>query len=436
MNAGACEVDITPAVGGEIPGQWLKRIASHMRDPLAVSALAFESRGRRAALVSCDALSLKNRIVAELRARLAPVVDPEYLLLAATHTHTGPPICDVLGSRSDEVCIQAVIAAIEQAVRTAFQRLEPVSVEWATGAAPGFAFPRRWRMADRTVQMHPRKDDPNLVEPEGQADDTLTVLRVVRADGSPLALCINFACHATFVGGAQFYSADYPGVVRRAAQQALGKHVPVLYLNGPCGDVCQDDITAPDESRYGEEPMERIGAQLAAQALEPAAEPSVAEPSPSLIAAVREVTRVAVRAVPPDDLRAAEHWAEGRSLNDIPNTADEVKLRELVLVEQERRAQPALDIEVGGSRIGDGALVALPGEIFAAIGRDIRAASPFAHTAVVELANGCYGYVPTAEAFTGGGYETWLCRSSRLAPDAAAKLVEAGKRVLVRLAGR
>jgi hypothetical protein len=443
MNAGACQLDITPKPGGEIPGQWLKRIASHVRDPLAVSALALESRDRRAALVSCDVLSLKNRIVAELRARLALVVDPEYLLLAATHTHTGPPICDALGSSADESCIQAVVAAIEQAVRAAFQRLEPAAAEWATGAAPGFAFPRRWRMADGTVQMHPRKDDPNLVEPEGQADDTLAVLRVTRPDGSPLALAINFACHATFVGGAQFYSADYPGVVRRTVQQALGGQVPVLYFNGPCGDVCQDDVANRDESRYGEEAMERIGAQLAARALEISAQPFAAEPArsttaasaPNLIAAARAVTRVAVRAVPPEDLHAAEVWAEGRSLSDIPNDAEQIKLRERLLVEQERRAQPMLDIEVGGLRIGNAAVVALPGEIFAAIGRDLRGDSPFAHTAVVELANGCYGYVPTAEAFAGGGYETWVCRSSRLAPDAGARLVEAGRRVLARLAG-
>jgi hypothetical protein len=446
MKAAACQIDITPAPGGEVPGQWLRRIAGHVRDPLLVSALAVESQGRRAALVSCDVLSLKNRIIADVRGRLSSVVDPEYLLLAATHTHTGPPVCDGLGSRSDETCIQAVASAIEQAVAAAFDRLEPARLEWATGSAPGLAFPRRWRMADGTVQMHPRKDDPNLVAPEGAADDTLTVLRISRADGSTIALCINFACHAIFVGGGQFYSADYPGVVRRAAQQALGKDAAVLFLNGPCGDVGPDDITNRSESRYGEEPMERIGAQLGARALEiaglgcgtaalgcaSAAEPAAAtEP---IIAAARDVIQPAVREVPEADLRQAQQWAVGRSLDEVPQTVDEIKLRELLLVEAERRAHPHLDLEIGGLRLGDGALVALPGEIFAAIGRDIRAGSPFRHTALVELANGSYGYVPTAEAFAGGGYETWLCRSSRLAPDTAAQIVGAGRRVLACLA--
>ena len=432
MKAGACELDITPAVGGEIPGQWLRRIATHVRDALTVNALGLEAQGKRAALVSCDALSLKNRVVADLRRRLSSLVGPECLLLAATHTHTGPPVCDALGSTADEKSIEALTGAIKHAVVTAFDRLEPARLGWATMRAPGFAFPRRWRMADGTVQMHPRKDDPNLVEPESEADDTLTVMSVCRSDDSPIALGVNFACHATFVGGERFYSADYPGVVRRSAQKALGNDAVVLYLNGPCGDVCQDDITDVNESRYGEEPMERVGAQLAARAVELAGGAALTD-DVSIVGAT-EMMQVAVRAVPEADLRRAEQWAAGRSLEEVPQTVDEIKLRELLIVEAERREHPILDVEVGGLRLGDGALVALPGEIFAAIGRDIRTGSPFRHTAVVELANGCYGYVPIAEAFPRGGYETWLCRSSRLAPDAAGQMVEAGKRVLRRLA--
>jgi hypothetical protein len=441
MKAGACEVVIPVAVGGEIPGQWLRRTAAYVRDPLAVSALALESQSRRAAIVSCDVLSLKNRIVADLRSRLLSVVGPQYLLLAATHTHTGPPVCDALGSTSDEATVEALAGIIEQAVRKAFERLEPARLGWASAHAPGFAFPRRWRMKDGTVQMHPRKDDPNLVEPESQADDTLTVLRVSRPDGSPIALCVNFACHATFVGGGQFYSADYPGVVRKSARQALGSEVAVLFLNGPCGDVCQDDVEDRSESRHGEEPMERIGAQLASRAVELAGRESGGQAGQAplaedvALAAASEVIQAAVRAVPEADLRAAQTWAEGRSLAEAPDTAKEVALRELLFVEADRAEHPILGIEIAGLRIGDGALVALPGEIFTAIGREIRAGSPFRHTALVELANGCFGYVPTAEAFAGGGYETWLCRSSRLAPETAEQMAQAGRRVLERLAG-
>ncbi|HUT75364.1 MAG TPA: hypothetical protein VM221_11105 [Armatimonadota bacterium] len=431
MKAGACELDITLAVGGEVPGQWLRRTAEYVRDPLTVSALALESQGQRAAFVSCDVLSLKNRVVADLRRRLSPVLDPRYLLLAATHTHAGPPVCDVLGSTADAACIESLAHAVEDAVRTAFSRLRDARLGWAAAPAPGFAFPRRWRMADGSVLMHPPKDAPDLVEPESQPDDTLTVLRVERADGSALALCVNFACHAVFVGGAQFYCADYPGVVRRTAKSATGAEA-TLFLNGPCGDVGPDDVSNRDQTRYGEEPMERVGARLAERALELAAQAALIDDPP--LAAASEVIRAQVRVVPEEDLYAAEEWAAGRSLNEIPQTQREIVFRELLLVEAERRGHPSYDLEIAGLRVGDGALLALPGEIFSAIGAEIRAGSPFAHTALVELANGCYGYVPTAEAFAGGGYETWLCRSSRLAPTTDAQMISAGRRVLAHLA--
>ena len=152
------------------------------------------------------------------------------------------------------------------------------------------------------------------------------------------------------------------------------------------------------------------------------------------LAAACDVVGAEMRAVPEEDLREARRWAEGRRLEEMPSTHPEIVYRERLLVEAERREHPSLDIEIAGLRIGDGALVALPGEIFTAIGREIRAASPFAHTALVGLANGCYGYVPVAEAFAGGGYETWLVRSSRLAPATGGQMVLAGRRGLARLA--
>ncbi|HGE70304.1 TPA: hypothetical protein ENX78_05670, partial [Candidatus Poribacteria bacterium] len=45
-------------------------------------------------------------------------------------------------------------------------------------------------------------------------------------------------------------------------------------------------------------------------------------------------------------------------------------------------------------------------------------------TFIIELANGCVGYIPTEEAFLGGGYETDLARSSKLIPKAGEMVVQ------------
>ena len=56
-------------------------------------------------------------------------------------------------------------------------------------------------------------------------------------------------------------------------------------------------------------------------------------------------------------------------------------------------------------RIGDVALVALPGEPFVELGLEIKRRSPAPHTFVVGYANDWVGYLPTQVAWEQGGYE-------------------------------
>jgi hypothetical protein len=63
-------------------------------------------------------------------------------------------------------------------------------------------------------------------------------------------------------------------------------------------------------------------------------------------------------------------------------------------------------MEIGVIRIGNAALVTLPGELFAEIGLNIKARSPFRTTIISELTNGSFCYIPTAAAYDRGGYET------------------------------
>ena len=66
-------------------------------------------------------------------------------------------------------------------------------------------------------------------------------------------------------------------------------------------------------------------------------------------------------------------------------------------------------------------------------GLRIKKASRHEHTWFVSLANEWIGYVPTAQAFVGGGYEPRTARSSKLAADAGQKLVEGAAKALGRV---
>ena len=59
-------------------------------------------------------------------------------------------------------------------------------------------------------------------------------------------------------------------------------------------------------------------------------------------------------------------------------------------------------------RLGDIALVGIPGEMFARLGLELRRRSPFRHTCVIGLANEEIGYIPDRQAYADGGYQTWV----------------------------
>ena len=59
-------------------------------------------------------------------------------------------------------------------------------------------------------------------------------------------------------------------------------------------------------------------------------------------------------------------------------------------------------------RLGDLALVGIPGEVFARLGLELRRRSPFRHTCIIGLANEQISYIPDRKAYSDGGYQTWV----------------------------
>src|SRR5436305_9694783 len=56
-------------------------------------------------------------------------------------------------------------------------------------------------------------------------------------------------------------------------------------------------------------------------------------------------------------------------------------------------------------RLNDAVIWAAPVELFCEIAIDVRSRSPFPNTLYFGYTNGWFGYLPTARAFTEGGYE-------------------------------
>jgi hypothetical protein len=94
-----------------------------------------------------------------------------------------------------------------------------------------------------------------------------------------------------------------------------------------------------------------------------------------------------------------------------------------------------LDYEIQAMRIGNTAIVGLPGEPFVEGQLRLKMASPAAHTIVAHCTSHYAGYLPTREAVPRGGHECETRFWSKLEPDALDTVIDAAVEVLNELFG-
>ncbi len=441
MQVGFAIADITPPLGTEVPGGLNKRYSVSVHDPLYASAVVIAQGESRVALVGLDALSVRGFTVREAREMIQARcgIPGENVLVGCSHTHNGGPTCGALPgefsrawdpdlceslaqghatSASPEYC-REVAGQIATAVAVADQRKREALLAAGRGQEATVAFNRRFKMRDGTQMTHPGKGNPEILDWAGPADPEVGVLSAWTPEGELLGAVVNFTLHGTVYGGGT--SSDWIHYLRETVR-AVYAGAGVVFLNGACGDVTQVNNLSLQESEFGEKWARRIGQKVGAEALkvladaEPGEMESVAAASTRLALKTREVSEERFRT------------ALGHVTSDAPrDTVDYIFARDEVLLHEHNKWEPAAPCEVQAIQVGPVAYVANPAEYFCQFGLDIKSRSRFPYTWVVELANGCVGYVPTPEALgpAGGGYEPRLAMSSKLAPEAGGLIADA-----------
>jgi hypothetical protein len=87
-------------------------------------------------------------------------------------------------------------------------------------------------MKDGSVRTNPGVNNPDILEPIGEIDESVNVIRFNRADDD--IVLVNFATHPDTIGG-NVISADWPGFVRTTLERALDNtKCKVLPMNELC----------------------------------------------------------------------------------------------------------------------------------------------------------------------------------------------------------
>jgi hypothetical protein len=383
LRAGFGTRDITPPLGVELSGYgyYLDRRAAAVLDPLYARCLLLDDGTTRLALVSCDLIGFTISFSNEARRQIAEAcgTSAERVMLACTHTHSGPATVELLGLGAPDAEYMARLPGlIVEACRAAAADLAPADAGWAIGEVHPIGFCRLGE-----------------APPSDYEDPKLGALVCRRAKGD--VGFVQYACHAVTLGVNKELSADYPGAVVRVMQS---HGVEALYLNGPAGDI--DPLV--NKVKWGcgtREDVERYGRLLGDRAAELVEQVKF---SSSIRLAAKE-TRIVLPVRPPDEAALVQQREEARArfaAKNEPGDRFEIEAAERALRRlREERGTKSLEFVVQLLRIGDLRLVGLSGEIYSSVGRAAASAAG-APALVVAQANGVTGYIPDEATLTAG----------------------------------
>jgi len=425
LTAGAAQIDVTPGLGAHICGYFNDRRAQEILDPLHAKAIAVSDGETTIGLVICDNIALPGDIVGMAKARITEQsgVPGDNVLIAGTHTHTGPAIRGSLATPAEEGYGEWLATRMADAFILAYGRLEPAQFSHAAGACPGEVHNRRWHMKDGSVQMNPGHLNPDALRPAGPTDPQLGLLVLRSPDGRPIAAMGNLSLHYVGIaaGSHDVICADYFAAFGRSLNRCAGAHFVCPMANGTFGDVNNCDFTRPAPvSTYATQQIERVGNVAAAEAWRiwnGLRDEDFSDEVP-LGAKLAQVPFEA-RCPTEEQLAAARAVYEGGERWD---DTEWIYARELVLCAE---APKEWTVPIHTLRIGDLGIVGLPGEVFSEIGLEIKAKSPFAQTMNIGIANDTVGYVATDQGLDEGSYETRLCRHVRAPKGTGDRWIEA-----------
>lgn len=410
-------MDVTPRIGCRLAGYPIpRRTATTVHDPLHARVLVLEANDRRVAIVSLDAMAIEIGWVGDVRRQAQELgIAPANLLVAATHSHStpghlfafdgpvGPALQAVLGES---------VGPVDHGLRDDLARL---TLEGIAGAIAAMRPATVRSGAGQLVGVAANRIDPAL-----PVDLRCRVVAIDDRDGAAIATVLHHACHPTVLAAEdRGLSADVPGAATRRLEETVGG--VALFLNGALGDV------STRFTRRGRGPgeVDRLGRLLADAALRirAGARPIPAEPLASS-ATVRLTPKGPPAALPA--AREPLNRPASSALDDGERRRLEVAREGIEIAARLRPHLPALsgiDVEIQvlelGSRL---ALVAVPLEVFSALGTAIGELDRTRDIALVGPANGYLGYLPTAAAWDVGGYEV---DSSLLGPGAGDELLAA-----------
>lgn len=186
-------------------------------DPITVSSLYLGNNKNQIFIVSLDTVGLGDSLIADIKNSVVNVagtkINPNTILVSATHTHSGPDLQGLWGGVSVDYRAR-VIRAASKAIVDAYNTRSPAEI-YTWSAKSSVENRRGW----------------NIV------DDSINILDIrSKKNKKRIATLINMSAHPTVIDATnKAWSSDFVGYLRNQVEWSL--HTRAIFVNGIVGDA-------------------------------------------------------------------------------------------------------------------------------------------------------------------------------------------------------
>ncbi len=440
IRAGASKVNITPALGGVINGDFMPYYAQNIHDSLYSKALAFDNGKTRFVFVVVDNMTLDGQMIADCKDLIFKQLglSPKQIMISSTHAHSCGALIGNGTCPGDVYYRLSLPKKVVLSVKKALTNLQPAKIAWGNFDLEKYTSCRRWYMKPgfkiespfgeiEKVWMNPEPGSPYLDRPVSPTDPEVSFLAVKSLSNKWISIMANYSIHYAADVALNTISGDYFGEVHKQLKEKLhaDDNFVGIMTNGTSGDINTTDFRL--ERNYPKEPSGKsklIGNDVSdliinnLEKIKFETKPAFSFRYSEIPLKRREISSELL-AKSKEKVSKVNYATIGTIDKGSSAFSDLYAMEVLILDEYFPKLEKA---PIQAIRLGEGIIGTLPGEIFAQTGLNLKKIKPTKYYFTVGLANAQLGYMPPAEQFKLGGYETWLCTGSHMEVEAEPKL--------------
>ena len=418
LKIGVAREIITPKLGGLFMGYGSDKPSTSVHDDLTVTALVLEYGNTKVVLMSVTVCLINNDLIEKLRTLCGNAADvpAANVIIAATHTHSGPSTNDYDSNtgRDDGYCNEIFIPKCVAAATAAGKEMKPVTVGVAT--------------TKTLVGINRRQVQPNGTvtlgqNPWGPYDSEMTVISFKGEDGKIIANIVHCTAHATSAGSNTEVTRDWPGVMVDRLEKESGGAI-TLFFNGTQGDVAPRMANGQSAGRGIIDVME-VGSLAGLDAVRAYKDIRVyRDEKLSVVTGEVKLPHAPIMSLEEakSELAKLEAGPPGRWTGGLKKNLTGV----IELYAKGETGKSFFVYEQTLVKIGPVVLIPIPFEASSEISLRLRTYSKYGHPLALGCTNGSNSYLPTQEQISRGGYEVERFRSAGprpLADDADTHII-------------